>query len=171
MRRSVCPFVWLWVIRSVRFKCVCVFFWAEVVLLNGLRYSPLPRWRAVCWQHTSPPVLSEISCMHLGSSVTTRLYFQQQAKNFSPGCKLAGWDTRFSYPERLFCVLWKPFENFPFFTLSLWRVSETVRTFENVIPPLLYTHSRHQLRFIGAPMRCEEGPVCSFTGCLLQKGG
>lgn len=26
MRRSVCPFVWLWVIRSVRFKCVCVCF-------------------------------------------------------------------------------------------------------------------------------------------------
>lgn len=31
MRRSVCPFVGLWVIRSVRFKCVCVFFWARAV--------------------------------------------------------------------------------------------------------------------------------------------
>lgn len=31
MRRSVCPFVGLWVIRSVHFKCVCVFFWARAV--------------------------------------------------------------------------------------------------------------------------------------------
>lgn len=82
--------------------------------------------------------------MHLGSSVTTHVYFQQRTKTSRQAAKLAGWDFRFSYAERLFCVFWKSFENFPFFTLSLWSISELlvdIRTSENVLLPFLFTLS------------------------------
>lgn len=160
MHRSVCPFVCLWVIRIVRFKCVC-FLLGKSSLLNCLHYSPLPRWRTVCWQHTSPPLLSEISCMHLGSSVTTHVYFQQRAKTSRQAAKLAGWDFRFSYAERQFCVFWKSFENFPFFTLFPVKCQRAARRYKNFRKcSSIFIYS--QWWWIRTPMRCEGGPVLSL---------
>lgn len=148
MRRSVCPFVGLWVIRSVRFKCVCVFFWARAVYwtayviprCHGEGPSPdstppcpfyqkfhaciwAARWQRVSISSSEQKLLARLQIGRLGLSLQL------------------SWMT-------ILCFL-KAFWKLSFLSLlSLWSVGELlvdVRTFENVILPFLFNHSRHQL--------------------------
>lgn len=145
--------------------------------LNGFCYSPLPGWGTVCWQHTSPPALSEISCIRFGQlgSLFPALNFSAAGKeNFSLGWKLAGWRTLFSLiPNISLCIFWKPFENF-FSSCCRWVLPVNLvdaGTFKNTILPFIFTHRLHQLWWIRIPLRCEGGPVFIPTGRLLGKGG
>lgn len=165
MRRSVCPFVCLRMIRSVRFQ-VCVFSSAQERSSEQLTLFPVAMVKAHLLTAHLPACFIRNFMHAFGQLGDNASQFPAASKNFSPACKLVSWNYRFSYPEWLFCVLWKPFENFPFFTLSLWSVGELlvdVRTFETqLLKFFCFIYSQPASVLVNrntSPMRCEGGPV------------
>lgn len=117
---SVYPIVCLCVILSAYFKGVCVFSGQERTT-EWLTLFPIARLRD-CLPTAHLPARFIRNFMHAfgqlrdDTSLFPALNFPAASKeNFSPGCKLAGWDYRFTHPEQIFVrfleAFWKLFSS------------------------------------------------------------